>query len=356
MITIYKNRHAYIPEEDRFLGYENDHLVETRLFCVEDERLKEYTFKLDIAESANIVDLTRIADESDAIVLRLDVTQALLCTGGTLTAQLRAFDSDGTHVWHSECMRFSTGYSVHATEEASNKHVISEFEQLELRAEESLAEAKDYVEQAEALYTEIKDTSAVLNKRMDSLSGTVTNHTTSTTNPHSVTAAQVGAYSKSEVYKKSETCSKAEIDTAIQTAKIDLTNTIPTKVSDLTNDAHYIKNNATEYGAPDNENYTAIVAKEIMLGSTKSDSPQDDGSYKMHITFRSGITLSDHQITGLADPTSDTDAVNLAYLEARINAAKAYTDTSLENALGDIDTALDSILAIQTELIGGTTA
>ncbi len=356
MITIYKNRHAYVPEEDRFLGFENDHLVESRLFCVEDERLKEYVFKLDIAETGNIVDLVRIADETNALVLRLDVTQALLGEGGTLTAQLRAFDAAGTHVWHSECMRFSAGYSVHATEDASNEHVISEFEQLEVRAEATLAEAKEYAEQTEALYTEVKDTSTALTERMDTLSTPLTQHTTSTTNPHSVTAAQVGAYAKNEVYKKAETYSKDETDSAIQIAKTALTNSIPSKVSDLTNDVPYIPNTAIEHGAPDNESYVAIVARELMFKSTKQDMAQDDGSYKMHITFFNGIDMTENQITGLGFPLTLSSAVNLACLNEEIDAAKAYTDTTVETALGDIDTALDAILAIQAELTGGATA
>lgn len=82
MITIHKNRSAFLPQADRFIGFENDHLVEERLFCVEDEALRDYIFKLDIAESADIVDLSRVSDTTDAVVLRWNIT-----SGGSARAE-----------------------------------------------------------------------------------------------------------------------------------------------------------------------------------------------------------------------------------------------------------------------------
>lgn len=81
------------------------------------------------------------------------------------------------------------------------------------------------------------------------------------------------------------------------------------------------------------EGYTAITADtdfELMSKNNCSTIMVDDNV----LSFMADKIY----ITGLVDPTDDTEAAN-----------KKYVD----NLVGDINTALDSIIAIQNELIGG---
>ena len=57
MITVRKNRSVHIPQSDRQIGFENDHLVETRYFEITDPDILDFSFKLDIKNTMDIVDL-----------------------------------------------------------------------------------------------------------------------------------------------------------------------------------------------------------------------------------------------------------------------------------------------------------
>ena len=69
MIIIKKDRSASIPQTERLIGFENDHLVEKRLFYVVDPSLNGFTFKLDVENTSDIVSLTPVTDSAiDALL------------------------------------------------------------------------------------------------------------------------------------------------------------------------------------------------------------------------------------------------------------------------------------------------
>ena len=203
MIRIKKDRSAVIPDTERHIGFENDHLIETRLFCIEDTALADFTFKLDI-ENTDVVSLTPVAASEAAVsgmLLEWPVTRDALGSGGLICAQLRAFDADGNRVWHSEKMEFTAGESVHTAANASNPATITEFEQIEKKVTQALASMDAVYDDVTGKYSEIvqmgEDYTAAM-KAVDTLSEQAGAHYADKANPHEVTAAQVGAYTKTE--------------------------------------------------------------------------------------------------------------------------------------------------------------
>lgn len=64
------------------------------------------------------------------------------------------------------------------------------------------------------------------------------------------------------------------------------------------------------------------------------------------------IDVQKSRITDLGEPSSDSDAVTKVYTDNAVNAAKEYA----LSLVGNIDSALDGIIAIQNSLIGGENA
>ena len=207
MIRIKKDRSAVIPDTERHIGFENDHLVETRLFCIEDTALADFTFKLDI-ENTDVVSLTPVAASEAAVsgmLLEWSVTRDALGSGGLICAQLRAFDADGNRVWHSEKMEFTAGESVHTAANASNPATITEFEQIEKKVTQALASMDAVYDDVMGKYSEIVQMGedyTVAMKAVNTLSEQAGAHYADKANPHGVTAAQVGAYTKAETDDK----------------------------------------------------------------------------------------------------------------------------------------------------------
>lgn len=203
MIFIKKDRSAVIPGAERHIGFENDHLVEKRFFCVEDTALADFTFKLDI-DNTDVVSLTPVTASEAALsgmLLEWDITRDALGSGGVICAQLRAFDADGNRVWHSEKMEFTAGESVHAVTEASAPVTITEFEQIEQKVTQTLTSMDAVYEDVTEKYGEIVQMGDAYSEAMETvatLSEKATAHYADKTNPHGVTAGQVGAYSKAE--------------------------------------------------------------------------------------------------------------------------------------------------------------
>ena len=218
MIIINKDRSAQIPQSERHIGFEKDHLVEKRLIYIVDSTIKDFTFKLDIENSSDIVSLTPLAEGVASLIafglskngetfptgklLQWDITQDVLGTGGVIVAQLRAFDQDGTHVWHSEKMEFTAGDSVHAVKDASDKATLTEFEQIEARVEKALASMDALHGDVTEKYGEITalgDRYTQAMESVESIEQEANEHYVNQSNPHQVTAEQVGAYSKTEL-------------------------------------------------------------------------------------------------------------------------------------------------------------
>lgn len=135
MITVKSDRTAYIPQGDRHIGYENDHLVEERLFEICDASLVDFSYKLDIKNTLDIVDLAPVRKTEDTVILSWKITSSVIGDGGIIKAQLRAFDESGERVWHSEIMDFFANPSINAEKEANEERIISEFEALEIRVQ-----------------------------------------------------------------------------------------------------------------------------------------------------------------------------------------------------------------------------
>ena len=221
MIRIKKDRSAIIPDTERHIGFENDHLIETRLFCIEDTALADFTFKLDI-ENTDVVSLTPVAASEAAVsgmLLEWPVTRDALGSGGLICAQLRAFDADGNRVWHSEKMEFTAGESVHTAANASDPATITEFEQIEKKVTQALASMDAVYDDVTGKYSEIvqmgEDYAAAV-EAVDTLSEKAAAHYANKTNPHGVTAGQVGAYSKAET----DTALAGKLDKVTGTVRI----------------------------------------------------------------------------------------------------------------------------------------
>lgn len=208
MITIKQDRTAYIPELDRHIGFEKDHLVETRYFEITAPELFEFSFKLDIENTSDIVDLAPVGKTDGHLVLAWNITEGVLGDSGVVTAQLRAFNREGTRVWHSACMEFIVGHSVGAVKEAETERNLSEFEQLETRvqaavltAESAGKSAADARDEAAAALEDIQQTAEQfesLTGGFEEIAASASAHYADTQNPHAVSAAQVGAYGKNE--------------------------------------------------------------------------------------------------------------------------------------------------------------
>ena len=117
--------------------------------------------------------------------------------------------------------------------------------------------------------------------------------------------------------------------------------TTPTKISELENDAKYLVSEEEfgfiGFGNKGEVAYIEAKNKVYMLTKSASFRTEEKTKFKA-LGDAVAADFSNQRIASLADPVDITDAVN-----------KRYVD----NALGDIETALDGIIAIQAELIGG---
>lgn len=332
MIIIKKDRSASIPQTERLIGFENDHLVEKRLFYVVDPSLNGFTFKLDVENTSDIVSLTPVTDSTvdallqesgetpSGVLLQWDITRGVLEDGGIITVQLRAFDTEGKHIWHSEKMDFIAGTSVKATEEASSEATLTEFEQIEMRVDKALADVDAAKGDITDKYNEIVQLGDAYQEAMENV-GTLEQETAAhyadKDNPHEVTAEQVGTYKKAEIDAKTApleehlkdfsnphlvtseqigTYSKAEIDAQAEvTAKAleDANSEIATKLTKI-----------TESYPTDRVYGVNMAGRQVML--------------EAHRDFNSagGIPVYDNNgVIKTGTPAKDTDSVNKKYVD-----------------------------------------
>ena len=332
MIIIKKDRSASIPQTERLIGFENDHLVEKRLFYVVDPSLNGFTFKLDVENTSDIVSLTPVTDSAvdallqesgetpSGVLLQWDITRGVLEDGGIITVQLRAFDTEGKHIWHSEKMDFIAGTSVKATEEASSEATLTEFEQIEMRVDKALADVDAAKGDITDKYNEIVQLGDAYQEAMENV-GTLEQETAAhyadKDNPHEVTAEQVGTYKKAEIDAKTApfeehlknfsnphlvtseqigTYSKAEIDAqAAATSKaIEKANSeIAAKLTKI-----------TESYPTDRVYGVNMAGRQVML--------------EAHRDFNSdgGIPVYDNNgVIKTGTPAKDTDSVNKKYVD-----------------------------------------
>ncbi len=332
MIIIKKDRSASIPQTERLIGFENDHLVEKRLFYVVDPSLNGFTFKLDVENTSDIVSLTPVTDSAidallqesgetpSGVLLQWDITRGVLEDGGIITVQLRAFDTEGKHIWHSEKMDFIAGTSVKATEEASSEATLTEFEQIEMRVDKALADVDAAKGDITDKYNEIVQLGDAYQEAMENV-GTLEQETAAhyadKDNPHEVTAEQVGTYKKAEIDAKTApfeehlkdfsnphlvtseqigTYSKAEIDAQAEvTAKAleDANSEIAAKLTKI-----------TEFYPVDRVYGVNMAGEQVMLEAHRDFN--NDG----------GIPVYDNNgVIKTGTPAKDTDSVNKKYVD-----------------------------------------
>ena len=329
MIRIKKDRSAIIPDTERHIGFENDHLIETRLFCIEDTALADFTFKLDI-ENTDVVSLTPVAASEAAVsgmLLEWPVTRDALGSGGLICAQLRAFDADGNRVWHSEKMEFTAGESVHTAANASNPATITEFEQIEKKVTQALASMDAVYDDVTGKYSEIvqmgEDYTAAM-KAVDTLSEQAGAHYADKANPHEVTAAQVGAYTKTETDGKI-----AEAVTPVESDVISLEGAVAGKLDKVSS---YVRFYPGVYATNDTDGTPYLI-------TATSDLSYIGNSRGYIPLYETGGQLK------TATPTAADSAANKGYVDGKIaaltNKYKLIETITLTEATASIERSVE---------------
>ena len=308
MIRIKKDRSAIIPDTERHIGFENDHLIETRLFCIEDTALADFTFKLDI-ENTDVVSLTPVAASEAAVsgmLLEWPVTRDALGSGGLICAQLRAFDADGNRVWHSEKMEFTAGESVHTAANASDPATITEFEQIEKKVTQALASMDAVYDDVTGKYSEIvqmgEDYTAAM-KAVDTLSEQAGAHYADKANPHEVTAEQVGAYTKTETDGKI-----AEAVAPVESDIISLEGAVAGKLDKVSS---YVRVYPGVYATINTDGTPYLITATSDLGYIGNTAAN-----QYLPLYAAGGQLK------TKTPTADDSAANKGYVDGKINALK----------------------------------
>ena len=306
MIRIKKDRSAIIPDTERHIGFENDHLIETRLFCIEDTALADFTFKLDI-ENTDVVSLTPVAASEAAVsgmLLEWPVTRDALGSGGLICAQLRAFDADGNRVWHSEKMEFTAGESVHTAANASDPATITEFEQIEKKVTQALASMDAVYDDVTGKYSEIvqmgEDYTAAM-KAVDTLSEQAGAHYADKANPHGVTAEQVGAYTKTETDGKI-----SEAVTPVESDVISLEGAVAGKLDKVSS---FVRVYPGVYATNDTDGTPHLITATSDLGYIGNTAAN-----QYLPLYAAGGQLK------TATPTSDDSAANKGYVDGKVSA------------------------------------
>jgi hypothetical protein len=139
-------------------------------------------------------------------------------------------------------------------------------------------------------------------------------HTSNTSNPHKVTAAQVGAYAKADTYAKTETYSKTEVDNMVKSSQ-----TIDELVS--------------------SESTNPVQSKGIYtkISDVQSDLEKKIGKKADASTLLSGYGITDAYTKKEIDNKLSTVSVDLSdyytktQVDTAINNHKITTDTSLSS-------------------------
>ncbi len=160
-MIIVSGRKMLVPHSERLIGFEGDNLVETRLFAITDKQLFDMDFVADFGEDRGCAVLEkRHTEDGEMLVLKLDITSALVKESGTLAYQLRGVDTQGTRRWHSEVDTFTVSRSFESENEVTEEQ-MSELHQLERSAFEHSNNAKTYCDEALDAANECKSSLAV---------------------------------------------------------------------------------------------------------------------------------------------------------------------------------------------------
>lgn len=137
-------REVCIPQSEKIIGFENDNLVETRVFEISDKKLFSLFFKLDIKEAGCSIELEKsISQDGEAVNLLWNIRNGILSHGENLTVQIRAFNEDLSLVWHSESAVFFVGQSIGEGIEYTDEQ-LSEFSRIEADITAKNEQTKNY--------------------------------------------------------------------------------------------------------------------------------------------------------------------------------------------------------------------
>ena len=196
-------RKIYIPQSDKILGFQGDNLCETRCFLITDKNVSGLSFKLDVLEYNCCIDLEKEQTQG-GVLLTWNITSSVMQNAGMLNVQLRGFDTQNELVWHSEIETFFVADSVNASK-CIEDVALTEFEQIEKRATSAKNEAasfaltaKEYAEKSQGFSENCDKCVKDCEDNVQAFSDIMNTHKQDTSNPHHVTAEQVGACTKIE--------------------------------------------------------------------------------------------------------------------------------------------------------------
>ncbi len=318
MITLL-GRTLDIPVSDRVIGQQGDCLVEIRQFKITDPSLFSLSFKLDTETSAgkDIYDLKK-AQEDDCIILTWTVTNLHTRVSGDIRVQLRGFDNSGC-VWHSYCDYFCVNDSIYTTEDFAALSP-TEFEEIEQRITGIQKVCEQYAASAASEAEKVAEGKA--DADLSNVSDADFKAKFSKAFPGGEVGGDAGTYIVNatalwqmdyniDAVVPYEILSISDNRTSILEA-LEAGKQIMIKISEYHYDAHFMF-------LP----VTCVLTDTIVFGGTYCD------------TFFEVEYHSDNTVT-------------LSYKDL-------ITKEELDTATGDIDTALDNIIAIQNAYIGGET-
>lgn len=157
-MIIVSDRTLHIPPSEKRLGFTGDNRVESRVFEIKDTDLFSMEFRIDIEGKKNAfsaVPEKTFSSDNGTLYLCLDITSAMLVETGTITFQLRGFDTEGDRVWHSEKNFFYVSDAVGEGEEYTEQE-LSQFEIIEKNVASLYERARECAENAEQNFDEIK--------------------------------------------------------------------------------------------------------------------------------------------------------------------------------------------------------
>ena len=358
MITINKDRKAYIPESDRFIGYENDNLVETRLFEICDDELSNFHFKLDIAETLDIIDLEKTMLNDEKTVLLWKISSAAIGKGGVIRVQLRAFDNEGNKVWHSQIMDFIARESVNANNELNEEHILSEFEQVELRATNAASKAEQFASDAGAC--------VLLAQGFSAETETAANSAREHCDNAGIYAQQAETFAEKTQADKIEAMNAKNDAVSFKEAAEHfsiLANNSATEAVEAQESAkNYSANAELNANVAQAAKIEAVNARNTILDMGVSIETlsadrtayvtkiENDGVLTLYFGIPKGQT-GDKGESGYT-PQKGTDYYTEAEIEQIKNEVVETANSHTDTIYRDIDAALDRILAIQDEHIG----
>ena len=165
-MILVKGRKLCVPQGEKFIGFEGDNLVETRYFKITDKELFDMEFRADIGNTGETVYLEKDMSQDDCIVLSMPICAAIVKNTPHFKYQLRAIETNGDRVWHSEKSFFvcSTAYDAH---KELDEEMLDEFHRLEKLAQEHRNDAEHFADSVIQMSETISETGLEVSENME---------------------------------------------------------------------------------------------------------------------------------------------------------------------------------------------